>query len=491
MRWRTRNGVGVLLVVLSMVCPTLLVAQPRVRAQLLDSTFRKPVQLVSANDGTDELYIGEKNGPIYRYTVTDGRKELFFDMTGVDSRGEGGVCGMAFHPSYPDSNYLYITYTLNTTPTPDLIMRVSRFSVSRDVARRPSWDSERILLEFTQPDTKQNGGGLEFGPDGYLYIGIGDGAGDNDPYEHAQDPKKYLGKLLRIDVDRRQDGRNYAIPPDNPFAAAPNDTLPEIWSLGLRNPYRFSFDRLTGDLWIGDKGEDVYEEINFQAAGSGGGQNYGWNCREGFEPSGAPGQRYCGDQTRVYDAPLLVYTHSSPTTNFVGGSITAGFVYRGPDPLLQGWYIFGDFFQNSLFLFDPTSGTPAEVTVQQEVAYRNLTTFGLGNDKALYGLDYNGGLYRFTAEPPTAVAALASPTSHLVLAPNPAREAVTLQLPPQFSPIVSVSLHAASGRSLHRWPALRTVEGRASLRLPATPQGVYLLTCTDGSRTRTARLVIQ
>ena len=477
-------------VLFCLLCSGLVAAQPTVAIKLLDSTFSKPVQLVSAGDGTDELYIGEKNGPIYRYTLSSGQKELFFDMTGVDSRGEGGVCGMAFHPAYPDSNYLYITYTLNTTPTPDLIMRISRFSVGRDPERKTDWDSERILLEFTQPDTKQNGGGLEFGPDGYLYIGIGDGAGDNDPYEHAQNPRVFLGKMLRVDVDSRQDGRNYAIPPDNPFVTA-TDTFPEIWSLGLRNPYRFSFDRLTGDLWIGDKGEDFYEEVNFQAAGAGGGQNYGWNCREGFEESGAPGQRYCGDPTRTYDAPLLVFTHSSPTTNYVGGSVTAGFVYRGPDPSLQGLYIFGDFFQNSLFVFDPSADAPAEVTVQEEVIFQNLTTFGVGNDNALYGLDYNGGLYLFSAEPMTAVARPAPPAPPLVLAPNPARREVTLQLPPQFAPSVTVSLLTASGQQLRRWHDLPVGDGRLNLTLPDAPRGLYILACTDGLHTRTAKLLLQ
>ena len=277
-------------------------AQPELSFSQLAVTFDKPLDLTSAGDETEEIYIAQKDGEVFRYDLNSGDTSLFLDLSDrLLTVSEGGLLAMAFHPAYPDSNYFYVSFTEpgNTLETP-MVTVLSRFSVDPSAVIDPS--SERVILRVLKPGVSQNGGGLGFGPDGYLYFGLGDGGGRMDEFENGQNPMSMLGKMLRMDVDRTSDGKQYAIPPDNPFVGT-LDTLDEIWSLGLRNPFRFSFDRMTGDLWISDKGDAFWEEINFQAAGSGGGQNYGWNCREGFEKYSSLSTRYCGDEAQPFDSP--------------------------------------------------------------------------------------------------------------------------------------------------------------------------------------------
>ena len=241
---------------------------------LYASGLRTPVCI--ANAGDSRLFVADQHGyVILLNSLALANAQPFLDIHDrVVYGGERGLLGIAFHPQYRSNGYFFVNYTGAGDST-----HISRFKVNADNPDIADPFSERKILTIPQPYANHNGGDLHFGGDGYLYIGLGDGGSGGDPGNRAQNKKTFLGKMLRIDVDK---GNPYAIPPTNPFVGDP-EVLPEIWATGLRNPWRFSFDRLTHDLWIGDVGQNKYEEIDFQPASSTGGENYGWKCYEGNE----------------------------------------------------------------------------------------------------------------------------------------------------------------------------------------------------------------
>jgi glucose/arabinose dehydrogenase len=277
---------------------------------------------------------------------------------------------LAFHPSYPQTGFFYVNYTDVQGRT-----TVARFSASVDPGRADP-ASESILLTVDQPAANHNGGHLAFGPDGYLYIGLGDGGAANDAYGHGQNTQTFLGAMLRLDVDS---GAPYTVPPDNPFVddLAVRD---EIWAFGLRNPWRYSFDRLTGDLYIADVGQNTYEEISLQPSTSPGGQNYGWPIMEASHCFQADS---C-NQT-VLALPIAEYDHSQ------GCSVTGGYVYRGQQyPMLAGIYLFGDYCSGRIWGLAPVAGESWRVA---QLARADLALSSFGEDEAgeLYLLDMGRG----------------------------------------------------------------------------------------------------
>jgi glucose/arabinose dehydrogenase len=296
-----------------------------INAELVASGLTNPVDIAHAGDGSGRLFIVLQSG---RIVIFDGVQVLsspFLDITSlVASGGERGLLGLAFHPNYVAKGLFYVSYT--DTGGASVI---ARYSVSLDpYLADPT--SGVILLTIPQPFSNHNGGQLHFGPDGYLYISIGDGGSGGDPQNNGQNLGTLLGKILRIDVDN---GVPYGVPPDNPFVGDAGK-LDEIWAWGLRNPWRFSFDRLTGDMFIGDVGQSSWEEVNFQPSTSTGGENYGWRLMEGnscYNPATS-----CNNGTLTL--PILVYSHS------VGCSVTGGYRYRGSkNPDLYGTYLYGDY----------------------------------------------------------------------------------------------------------------------------------------------------
>lgn len=301
------------------------------------SGLSAPVDI--ANAGDSRLFVVDRAGVI-RIVEADRtvRVAPFLDIRAkVQLVGESGLLGLAFHPSYGTNGFLYVDYV-----NLDGNIVIARYSVSAD-PNLADPDSESIVLTIThQPFANHNGGDLNFGPDGYLYISVGDGAGFNS--FNGQNRLTMLGKILRIDVDG---GPPYAIPADNPFVADPN-TLDEIWALGFRNPFRFSFDRLTGDMFIGDVGDVALEEVDFEPSGSAGGINYGWRCYEGSQPFNLTGCGPIGD----YTFPIHEYGHG-PACAIIGG-----FVYRGNlFPTANGHYLFGDFCSGELWSLSPDGGS--------------------------------------------------------------------------------------------------------------------------------------
>ncbi len=333
-----------------------------------------PINITNAADGSGRLYVNEQAGRV-RIVEADGtlRPQPFVDISDrVGSGGERGLLGLAFHPDFSQNHRFFVDYTNRDGNTVVAELRAADDGLSAD----PS--SEKALLRVDQPYPNHNGGQLAFGPDGDLYIGLGDGGSGGDPHGNGQNTNVLLGKILRIDVDGAQAGdRAYAIPDDNPFAHGGG--APEVWAFGLRNPWRFSFDRKTGDLYIGDVGQGSWEEIDRQPSDSSGGENYGWNVMEGRH---CYGNDSC-DQT-PYVKPVAEYGHDQ------GCSVTGGVVYRGTRQAnLAGIYVFADYCSGIVFSLQVDEGTVTPKVVAQ--VDLGITSFGESEDGEIYAVDQRGG----------------------------------------------------------------------------------------------------
>jgi glucose/arabinose dehydrogenase len=339
---------------------------------LIVSGMELPVDIKNASDGSGRLFIVDKRGKIY--ILENGRvlSDPFLDISSeVDSTNtEQGLVGLAFHPEYVRNGQFFVNYIEKNGNTV-----IARFSASRTNPDTADPTSEVDYLHVHQPYPNHNGGGLAFGPDGYLYIGLGDGGSGGDPQGNGQNLQTYLGKLLRIDVDH---GNQYQIPAFNPFASGGG--LPEIWAYGLRNPWRFSFDHLTGDLFIGDVGQDSWEEVDFVPRGTAGGINFGWNY---FEAT----HSYRGQPpaTEQFTFPLAEYSHSE------GCSITGGYVYRGSVlPEWNGIYLYGDYCSGNIWGIIPGEGSGLEGKLLFS-SVAQITSFGVDENGEIYITDYKTG----------------------------------------------------------------------------------------------------
>ena len=332
--------------------------------QMIASGLQRPVDLQP--DGSGRLFIIEKAGRIRIIENEQLLNEPFLDITDrVGSRGnEQGLLGLAFHPQYEENGWFYVNYTDTNGDTV-----LARFQVSSD-ANRSDPGSELRLLGVDQPYPNHNGGALAFGPDGYLYAGLGDGGAAGDPQGNAQSLDTLLGKILRLDVDS---GEPYAIPGDNPFGN-------EIWAYGLRNPWRLSFDTATGDLYIGDVGQGEWEEIDFLAAGSAGGANFGWDHREGAHD-------YEGGGPADMIDPVAEYSHPEG-----GCSVSGGYVYRGAMPEWNGIYLYGDYCTGIIWgLFRSVAGWQEQQLFDVDVT---ITSFGQDENGEVYLVSDSGSIHR-------------------------------------------------------------------------------------------------
>jgi glucose/arabinose dehydrogenase len=356
--------------------------QVRLELETVVSNLDRPLGIVHAGDGSGRLFILEKPGRI-RILRSDALEDRpFLDLTDrVGSSGsEQGLLGLAFHPNYADNGRLFTNYTDRNGDTV-----ISQFLVSDDPDRAEP-GSEQVLLTLDQPAANHNGGHLAFGPDGYLYIGTGDGGAAGDQFGNGQNARTLLGAMLRLDIDSAQP---YAIPGDNPFVGD-DAARDELWAIGLRNPWRYSFDRLTGDLYIADVGQNTYEEVNRQPASSAGGENYGWPIMEGLHCFPADGA--CDQSGLVL--PVHEYDHSQ------GCSVTGGYVYRGQRyPVLQGIYLFGDYCSGIIWGMAAAGGDSWRTAKLLQTDAR-ISSFGEDEAGELYLVDIaGGGLSRLTATP--------------------------------------------------------------------------------------------
>jgi glucose/arabinose dehydrogenase len=368
---------------------------PQIQLKLVANDFQDPIDVVSPKDGTDRLFVIERGGVIYIIENGEQLATPFLDLSdrvsNIADCSECGLLGLAFPPDFAEKGYFFVDYTSATDligpddddPDPKTIgdTVIARFHVTSNPNVANADNEERILM-INQPDVNHNGGHIVFGPDDRLYIGMGDGGGGGDPYRNGQDRHSLLGKILRIQV-----GENgpYTVPDDNPFVGNAN-FRPEIWAWGLRNPWRYNFDPITGDLYVADVGQNLTEEVNHVKANLGqGGMNFGWPITEGdqcFPPEEAQDCSRYG-----LTGPVAVYTHD------VGGcSITGGYVFRSQRPFQSASYLYGDFCTGKVF------GLQMDGNQYQHVELRDLpisiTSFGEDGDGNIYLVSYSGEIYQ-------------------------------------------------------------------------------------------------
>jgi glucose/arabinose dehydrogenase len=374
--------------VLAQDAPTFDAAVFAIGLEPVAAGFEQPVYVTSPGDGTDRLFVVERRGRIR--IVIDGAilPQAFLEIPAlVESGGsEQGLLSMAFPPDFAESGAFYVYYTA-TSEEGVGDNTIARFHLSPDDPNRADPESREVLIAVPDQRTNHNGGSLQFGPDGLLYAGLGDGGGGGDPLENGQNPETLLGSILRIDPARDAGSEPYAIPDDNPFADGQGGA-PEVWAWGLRNPWRFSFDRGTGDLYIADVGQGAREEIDWVPAGTPGGLNFGWNIMEGSACFRADA---C-DETGL-TLPVAEYSHE------FGCSVTGGYVYRGErEPALEGVYLFADYCSGLVWgLGRDASGAWA----LSEPIDTGLSISSFGEDAAgeVYVVSLRGDIYRVTASP--------------------------------------------------------------------------------------------
>lgn len=342
--------------------------------------FDNPVGIINDNI-TNKLYIIEQAGiiKVFNNSPNTTAVSTFLDISDrVTSGGEQGLLGLAFHPNFRQNGYFYVNY-ITSNPLRTI---VARYSAQQNNLEEANKNSELIILTVNQPFSNHNGGQLAFGPDGYLYIGLGDGGSAGDPFSNGQNRSTLLGKILRINVDQQSNGRNYGIPPDNPFLANTQGYREEIYAYGFRNPWRFSFDFVANNLWVGDVGQDRLEEIDLVMKG----KNYGWNIMEG---NSCYNQENC-NQTGL-ELPVWNYTRDE------GDAVIGGYIYHGQAlSRLANGYIYGDYGSGRIWMLN-YNGTAVGNTLITDTGL-NISSFGLDLNGELYFCALDGKIYKLNPE---------------------------------------------------------------------------------------------
>jgi glucose/arabinose dehydrogenase len=368
--------------------------------------FDRPVAMADPNDGTNLLFIVEQHtATIWSFPNerSGSDKQQFMKLPDPINRGnEEGLLGMAFHPRYKENKLFFVYYSANDQNKRHSV--VSRFKASSDNPRLADPTSEqRIWVSAEDPFENHNGGTIAFGPDGYLYITLGDGGAADDPMSSGQNPSDWYASILRIDVDHPADGKPYGIPADNPAKRAKKFArwAPEVYCIGLRNVWKFSFDRQTGDLWAGDVGQNLWEMVHRIENGG----NYGWSIREGFHAF-QPQRRQRPDAASKIAPPIVEYPHAPTRSRPDSGlSITGGYVYRGKKtPSLTGVYVYGDFDSGRIWGLRYENGkldSSGELIDMRKTQKLNIASFGEDSAGELFILAFDGRIHELVEQPPS------------------------------------------------------------------------------------------
>ncbi len=452
-----------------------------------DLKFNFPLDLQNAGDGSGRLWVAEQGGVVMVFGGSVGFSEaaVYLDLTDkVLFNDRFGLMGFCFHPDYASNGHMYVNYN---APDPQRTV-IARYSVSADDPNRADPLSEYVLLEIDQPHKFHNGGQLAFGSDGYLYIGLGDGGPGGDPNNNGQDLTTLHGSFLRIDVDRQTDDLPYAIPADNPLVGNEEGQREEIWAWGFRNPWRFSFDPLTGWLWTGDNGEDNYDEIDIVNAGG----NYGWRIMEGKHCFTPP------DDCPTEGLTLPVWEYGG---NPLRRSVIGGYVYRGRNnPELVGKYIYADFLLGRIWSLEYDGELPP-LNTELIDGVNAISSFGLDEEGELYMCNLEDGhIYRF---PPTATS-LAEERAEsqgglelTIKSANPLEGTTAVSYSLTDAAMVSVALFDLQGRERLCLLKQRQTVGRHTLRFEIRdvrgtrlPAGVYFIRVQADTHTALLPLVL-
>lgn len=427
------------------------------------SGFTDPVEIVNAGDA--RLFVVEQAGTIKVVTASGTVNSTpFLNISSlISAGGERGLLGLAFHPNYATNGFFYVNYTNTSGNT--VIARYSVNTTNPNIAQTTG----TVLMTITQPYSNHNGGTIKFGPDGYLYIGMGDGGSGGDPQGYGQNINSLLGKMLRIDVDS---GTLYASPATNPYVGIPGSD--EIWAIGLRNPWKFSFDSETGDLWIADVGQQNVEEINKEPSTSVG-LNYGWKCYEGSDAYATSGCAPIATMT----FPFAEYSSASGSPYC---SITGGYVYRGTDyPNFEGTYFFADYCSNKIATVD----SEGIVTFSPSMPGGLYTSFGIDQDGEIYVASAdNGVVYKLVDTDQLAIDE--AQAAKFRMYPNPAKDAIYFA---DANFPATITIYDISGKKLID----ATIENNeTALNTSGLETGIYMVNVTDNSGvTSTSKLIVK
>jgi glucose/arabinose dehydrogenase len=444
-------------------------------------TFTQPVFLTHSNDGTNRIFVVQQNGLI-RVFANDSLASAASTFLNVSSKlsspgGEEGLLGLAFHPNYTSNGYFYVNYT---APNP-LRTVVARYSVSTSNPDKADSLSEYKILEITQPYSNHNGGMIAFGLDGYLYIGMGDGGAGNDPQNHAQDRTDLLGDMLRIDVNDTTVTRRYVIPTDNPFYGNMLGYREEIWAWGLRNPFRFSIDPVSGELWVGDVGQVDREEVDLIERG----KNYGWRIMEG---------NICNPAYGPCDTTSLTRAVKDYGRN-LGNTVIGGHIYRGyRQPNLRGAYIYTDFGSGRIWMLRHQNGV---VTADSELinSSHNISGFGVDQDNEMYMCSYSSSaILRFTGNsgPNTVGEGIPEEFRLEQNYPNPYNPTTTIQFSIPRRSRVELKVFTALGEEVVTLVNAELGEGTYPVRWNSgnLASGMYLYRLRAGDYATTRKLLL-
>jgi glucose/arabinose dehydrogenase len=447
------------------------VSQPVITYNSVISGLNQPVDIVNAGDGTNRLFVVEQGGTIKVFSSTFALLGTFLTVTGINTGGEEGLLSLAFHPNYETNGFFWIYYTNNSGN-----LEVSRYKVSTANPNQADVSSKQVVITIPHPgQANHNGAKLNFGADGYLYFATGDGGGGGDVPNNAQNGNSLLGKMLRINVSTGTSAPFYTIPANNPFVSNPN-VLDEIWALGLRNPFRWSFDRNTNDMWIGDVGQGEREEINFRSAATSAGVNYGWRCYEGNLPYNLTG---CLPSSN-YVFP--VYDYPNPASG--AASVVGGYVYRGTTyPAMLGYYYAADVYSGNLYKINTTAFT---TTVQTGLP-TFVAGFGEAENGELFAASLNGNVYSLRSGPATPVSNLDNANRPFIYPSLVTGKRFTIQLPVAYEQMQIINSNGAVVQQQNI--AGRTGNTEINLQNDITP-GVYIVKLLGKGKNFTGKIMV-